>query len=235
MGRKPSIGDLERVVASDEGRTRGNWRWPFVLSDDAAWEAFVEQQLTDEDLSYLWEAFQDSPVADIVLDDDPQRIEDLVFRGFCVRVWRLKVEIRAAGRTVVRDPTENHRVEMQWLYQKRKKIYRVKRMCVIGDAFLSLDQLPDEYEYLTAFYLRHRQLDPAGTYGRPPVARPAPGQPLNADFYQRLLIAYDKLVAEGRPRPALELAERMDVNHSTLKSWLSRGRAYLKEERHGLD
>jgi len=71
--------------------------------------------------------------------------------------------------------------------------------------------------------------NPSRTFGRPPVARPAPGQPLNPDFYRRLLAAYDKLVAEGKKRPALELAAHMDVNHSTLKSWLSRGRKYLEQ------
>jgi hypothetical protein len=46
----------------------------------------------------------------------------------------------------------------------------------------------------------------------------------------RLVESYEALVADRHPAPARELALRLDTNHETVKSWLRRGRKYLKEE-----
>lgn len=49
--------------------------------------------------------------------------------------------------------------------------------------------------------------------------------------YQRVLAEYDELVREGHPSPISVLVERYRARPGTVKSWLHRGRKYLKEEK----
>jgi hypothetical protein len=60
-------------------------------------------------------------------------------------------------------------------------------------------------------------------------ARPRPGEPRDLGFYRQLLSEYEDLVRAASPAPARELANRRGINHSTLKSYLKRGRRYLTE------
>jgi len=46
----------------------------------------------------------------------------------------------------------------------------------------------------------------------------------------RVLAAYDELVREGHPAPISVLADRFRARPGTVKSWLHRGRRYLKGE-----
>jgi hypothetical protein len=202
---------------------RGDWH------DYAATLKYLaDETLTEDELELLHRAFTVS--ADNRQTWDLGReVGERVWRGWLERVLRYEVTLKAAGRAVVRGPEDAYRVEIQWVFDRKTKMYRVKSVHVVADDFLNVgDSLPVG-EHFAAFQLRASQR-PKGSFARAPRSRPAPGQPADPDFYRRLLDAFDRLVAEGHRSPAVELAERMDVNHSTVKSWLRRGREYLQED-----
>jgi hypothetical protein len=68
-----------------------------------------------------------------------------------------------------------------------------------------------------------------------PRRRPQAGQPLDPDFYRRVLAVFDELTKRGARDPAAQIAERMGEKPSTVRSWLRRGRSYIgaKGEAHG--
>jgi hypothetical protein len=158
-----------------------------------------------------------------------REVAESVWGEWLERVMDYEVEIKAAGRAVVRGPGDDYKVEIQWLFVGRSKQRRVKSVRVVADDFLSGHSMPSINEHLAAFQLRAAQR-PTGAFSRMPRSQPAPGQAADPDFYKRLLNAYQNLISEGYKNPAVELAERMDVNHNTVKSWLKRGREYLKED-----
>ena len=59
---------------------------------------------------------------------------------------------------------------------------------------------------------------------------PASGKTPSLDFYRGLIAAYDELVRDRHPAPISVLVERYQARPGTVKSWLHRGRKYLKEE-----
>ena len=139
-------------------------------------------------------------------------------------VLSIEVTLRPAGRAILRGL--GCTVEIQWLRGKDKVNY-LKSVHVDFDTENA--PLPDWQVFFTAFEL-HATTDPEEKgFTSVPRKRPAPGKPLDPDFYRRLLASYDKLVREGWNAPAQEIARRMGENPSTVKSWLHRGRKYLKE------
>ena len=99
----------------------------------------------------------------------------------------------------------------------------------IADASLGIDLMM----YLAAFRLKRSKVGVEAWKTGLPRRRPAPGKQLDTDFYRRLLTNYELLIQEGYRDPAAELARRMGEKHSTVKSWLSRGRHYLKASEGG--
>lgn len=201
---------------------RGDYR-DYAASKDCV----AAGQLTEDELESIHWHFVHS------LDNEKtwdlgRETGERVWRAWLEDVLSCEVTFKAAGRSVVRKPGDGYRVEIQWLFHRKDKTHYVKSVHVIADAFLAVDQHLSVEKHFAAFMLRVQQ-QPAGAFARAPRARPAPGQPADPDFYRRLLNAYDKLVAEGHRSPALELAERMNENHNTVKSWIRRGREYLEE------
>jgi hypothetical protein len=68
---------------------------------------------------------------------------------------------------------------------------------------------------------------PAVPESAPP---PASGKAPSLAHYRAVLAAYDDLVREGHPAPISVLADRFQARPGTVKSWLHRGRRYLKGE-----
>lgn len=63
-------------------------------------------------------------------------------------------------------------------------------------------------------------------------SQPAAGKRPNRDFYRSLIAEVEAIYAKGdHPNPVVEVARRRGVQVGTVKSWLHRGRKYLKEER----
>jgi len=201
---------------------RGDFR------DYAASKEFVaDGRLTEDELELLNGPFAESAVNRETWDLG-REIGERVWRAWLERVLSYEVTLKAAGRAVVRGPDDGYRVEIQWVFDRRRKTHYVKSLHVVADGSLNVKDSIRVGEHFAAFMLRVRQR-PEGAFSRAPRVRPAPGQAADTGFYRQLLSAYDKLVAEGHKSPALELAERMDENHNTVKSWLKRGRDYLKE------
>jgi hypothetical protein len=59
---------------------------------------------------------------------------------------------------------------------------------------------------------------------------PTSGKTPSLDFYRGVIAAYDELVRDRHPAPISVLSERYQARPGTVKSWLHRGRKYLKEE-----
>jgi hypothetical protein len=159
-------------------------------------------------------------------------------------VLEINVDIRPGARAILRRP-DTDRVEMQWIDSGAKDgrgrpVYELKSVQIVADQIvadgvLSGLSFPDLNAYQTAFDLKMaRGPGDSGRFvQRAPRRRPAPGKPLDTDFYRRLLAFYDQLIAEGRKDPAAEIARRMDEKHETVKSWLRRGRIYLGQTKKG--
>ncbi|CAN5176399.1 hypothetical protein BH20ACT22_BH20ACT22_23660 [soil metagenome] len=109
--------------------------------------------------------------------------------------------------------------------------YRMTKIEINPDKFLS--HFPrdwDFFQHAVAFKLRVEGLPGRKQFLRAPRRRPKAGKPPNLDFYRRVLDQYDALVNEGCKAPAIELARRMGEPHSTVKTYIRRGRGYLKQE-----
>lgn len=62
-----------------------------------------------------------------------------------------------------------------------------------------------------------------------PPEKPARGQAPPLAFYRRVLARHDELMASGVRNSSAVLAEEMDENEQTVRSWIKRGRRYLRQ------
>jgi hypothetical protein len=148
----------------------------------------------------------------------------------------LEVELRPPALAIVRDPftaASGSRVEIRWQWTSGVRplggntpsLEIQEFRIVFGDPGWGAD--PDLDLYRTALSMRFA----GGEMPKSFAPRPHRGQPIQTDFYKQLLAAYDQLVAEKHPAPAVELARIYKAEHATVKTWLRRGRNYLKNER----
>lgn len=150
------------------------------------------------------------------------------------RVLKTEVELKPAGRAILREPDKPFKVEVQFVLDPEWAGPGIQLIQVVPDqpmddsALASMDL--DLVAYLAALELRFER-GPQGSFPRAPRRRPAPGKPLDARFYRVLLDRYELLLQESYRDPAKELARRMGEKHSTVKSWLARGRRYLGERK----
>jgi hypothetical protein len=163
-------------------------------------------------------------------------------------VLRIEVNLRPAGRAILHDPEAGahgmtgdpptsaripgtgFRVEIYWNRATGANV--PTRIEIVADPSGSLAYLGNTIaldRYLAAFALRIRSAQ-TSAFAKVPRRRPAPGQPIDVPFYRQLIEAEKALRREGFRGPAKELARRMGENHSTVKSWLRRGRQYVGEE-----
>lgn len=179
--------------------------------------------------AYLEHMFEVSRTGLAILGDNSRSIETqiTVFRTWVERILDTDVEIKRAGRARVKRHDLDYALEVQWV-RGADGIPKPKSITVVGDPYLTdLDPIP-HHEHLVALAMRLRNDQPR-KFRRMPTARPAPGEPPKTTFYAGLVELYEALLKDGHPSPALEIAERLGENHSTVKVWLHRGRKYLAE------
>ena len=168
---------------------------------------------------------------------DPFRL-----RRFIEQVMRIDVRLGRGGVAVLRDPVEfpepprtpgpGRRIEITWLRRRGgKSVVEPKSVRVVAETDQPLGfSTPDFAPYLAAFLLRIDHLPGARQFWRTASQkRPEPGRAPRIDWYRELLGERDRLVAAGERAPAKVIAERMDVNAATVRSWLKRADEYLKK------
>jgi hypothetical protein len=151
------------------------------------------------------------------------------------RALRLDVDLRPPALAIMRDHSEaaGSRVEVRWQWVtgvrplggnvRSLEISEVR--VIFGEPGFGTD--PDLDLYRTALAVRFA----GGELPKRFAPRPSSGRPVRTDFYEQLLSAYDELVAAGHRAPAVELARIYGADHATVKTWLRRGRSYLRRER----
>jgi len=183
-----------------------------------------------EDLALLEALYETAPVLPSrYLGAWTEQDAERAWRRWCSAVVEAEVELKPAGLAIVRHPASDYRVDLQWA-PDRKGTFRLFTVAVIPDNYLS--HFPRSYDMhvcTCAFHLRVKQAKDRSAFRQAPRRRPVAGNPIDPDFYRRLLDSYERLVVEGYRNPAVELARRMNEKHGTVKSWLSRGRKYLGE------
>lgn len=200
---------------------------------DGEWEGFkTEQALTARQLSFLSRSYDKRPrFASDYFGEQTERDKEMDWRSWCRGVVAIDVVVRPGGVAVQRHPLSDYELVIRW-HRDSSGVLRMTKIEINPDTFLS--HFPGEnnfYEHAVAFQLRVEGAPGRKEFLRAPRRRPAPGKPPSTDFYRRLLAKYEGLVNEGCRDPAAELARRMNANHSTVKSWLRRGRGHLAEER----
>jgi hypothetical protein len=149
-------------------------------------------------------------------------------------VLSISVQLRPGGRAIMRQEGFLHRVEASFLAVQRRRgsdQLAVKSYRVIAEGERGLLGIPIEMaQYGAALELAVGAPGGLRRLGRVPRARPRAGQPFDIDFYRRLIGEFDRLSASGLSDPAAELARRYGEKRSTVRSWLHRGRKYLREE-----
>lgn len=158
------------------------------------------------------------------------------YRRFASDVLRIELELKPGRRAVMHEPGGD-RVEIRW-DETAKRVFAPREVLIVADEpeGVALDPPPDLWAYQAAFMLRMQRDDKtkaerkremvwlAGT-PRAPKAGTTP----DPQHYRRLLNRYDELLEAGSVRPVQDLAEEWNVNPNTMKSWIRRGRKYLRE------
>jgi hypothetical protein len=150
-----------------------------------------------------------------------------------VEVLLVNVDIRPNGRAVLRQDATTYRVDMLWNETARdehgKPSLGLKRVEIVADDTMEPLRMPDLGVYVAAFFLRAMQ-GRHRAFARAPRIRPEPGRALKYNFYRHLLDLEEQLKMQRYANPAAEIARRMDANPATVRSWLHRGRQYVKRE-----
>jgi len=196
---------------------------------------FLKEQLslTEDTLDRLFCSFILKEVSEGV----PKSRRGAGWQAWALDVLAIKVDLYPNGRARLRQPKASYSVEMRWgpigKDSRGKPEIAPKSLQFIGDDSLTQRRFDTDL-YFAAFMLA-LTVDENATkaFGRFPPARPEPGRPANTGFYRQLQASYDALIAAGEKDPAKQLAQQMGANHQTVKSWLRRGRDYLKETEKG--
>jgi hypothetical protein len=218
------------AMVSDESHN------PYEFPDDE-WKAFVSEHLTPEQLSWLKDQYKASPkplsyyAEALSRGKKTARTRELERRHWCRGVVEIEVTLRPGGVAVQRHPQADYELVIRWKRDKQG-VLRMTKIEINPDDFLS--HFPGEgtlFQHGVAFKLRVEGLSGRKQFLRAPRRRPAAGKAPNMDFYRRVLDQYDALVNQGQKAPAVELARRMGEPHSTVKSYIRRGKGYLAQER----
>lgn len=206
-----------------------------IWRDDKAWRAHLRERLTPEQRRRLNEGWTRSAERRHALREGRAgRDLELFKRSWMHWALKLDVQLRPPALAVLRDPSDapGSRVEVRWQWvtgvrpmggaNRSLEISEVR--VVFGSPGFGED--PDLDHYRTALSVRFARGEIPDTF----APRPEHGRPVRTDFYKQLLAAYDELVAANNRAPAKELARIYDVDHERVKTWLRRGRKYVKGE-----
>lgn len=151
---------------------------------------------------------------------------DKSWRTWADKVMTIEVDVKPGGRLVAREPDSLFSVEIRW-----KDFYGMRvaeLVTIIPDDFFAWTTALDLDAHMMACHIQLARTPQ--TLARLPARRPRPGESYDPKFYRTILDRYSALLGRGHPAPVREIAESMNANRSTVKSWLKRGREYLKEE-----
>lgn len=147
-----------------------------------------------------------------------------------MRFMAIEVDLRPGGRAIMRSSNAGYRVEVLWemLEGDEQHIMAIREARVIAEqdlmSIVGLHASQFRFEpYLDAL-ISALANDGESFSGRVPRRRPKPGHDLDLDFYKRILAAYNDLIATGHAAPAVDLADRMGENPSTVRGWIHRAR-----------
>jgi hypothetical protein len=153
---------------------------------------------------------------------------DQEWRRWAEKVAAIRVTLKPRGRAESREREEDavFTVHFRWYLEHGEPI--ATSIMVVPDGGLAFNENVDLDAHMLACRL---QLGPKGSPRRARLPRrPRPGEAPELSFYRQLLLEYEELVKKADPAPARELANRHGLNHSTVKSYLKRGREYLRQE-----
>ena len=152
---------------------------------------------------------------------------DREWRRWAGKVTAIRVELKPGGRAVCREPEQDavFTVEIQWAVDH--KTPAVVSVAIVPDDYLAFNEDVDLSAYMLA--CRIELSKDAPKRARLPK-RPKPGEARDLAFFRWILGEYEALIREADPAPARTLANRNGLNYSTVKSYLKRGREYLREE-----
>lgn len=156
------------------------------------------------------------------------------WKAWAAFVREIEVELRPGGRAQLRHPELAGMVEIEWETEGPGVVFRGCRFEPEPEAlpeWSGVDLGAFEMALHESLGQRfrdkgpHESLDPFEGVIQPPAA----GKPIAVSFYRQLLREYERLLAEGNAAPVKELASHYKRPDGTVKSWLSRGREYLRE------
>jgi hypothetical protein len=172
------------------------------------------------------------------------------FEAWLEYVAGIEVEQHPNGRAILRHPEKDVRVEMR--FDDVSGVTAIHLFARPGETLPTIE-LPMS-AYVAALDLARAALKAAvvefagnvvnvvvtpatvpavASVPTPTVAaevEPAPGQKPPLNFYRALVTEYNALVSAASRNPIGEISRRRGVPPATIKSWLHRGRKYLKEQ-----
>ena len=171
------------------------------------------------------------------------------FEEWLELVFRIEVDLYPGGRAVLFHPATSLPVEVRWTSPDEISSFRVD---AAPGGHIPWGPMPPMSAYLAALRLAVAEGREVATEPEPETGpgegsatlrtrgrlratgrvdpRPQPGQRPSIEFYRRLVSEYNQLVRDAHRAPIPELSRRYGAKEGTVKSWLSRGREYLKRE-----
>jgi hypothetical protein len=162
------------------------------------------------------------------------------FDRWLAYVTEIDVQLHPGGRAILTHPEANLRVQIRW---DAAGVQSVHVDAQPGDPFPSVEISLSRF--LAALELKRgawasgtvasiSQSLPALTQAASGevIVRPMAGKRPSLAFFRQIEREYNELVSAAEPvrNPVNEIARRHHVQPGTVKSWLHRGRKYLKEE-----
>jgi hypothetical protein len=157
------------------------------------------------------------------------------FESWLSHVSDVGVELHPNGRAILRHPRSVLPVEVR--FDADLGVVGVHLIAPPGEPLPSVEipiseciaalELARGGQHPTTFVLT---VEPARLEIRSRATRPSSGTRPPLRFYRELVDEYNELCREAHPSPIAEIARRRRQKPATVKSWLHRGRKYLKGE-----
>lgn len=208
---------------------------PPDTSNGREWRTYLTERLSESQAPILERGWK---VGDQAMKSARSRSKRMTpairKRRWMLNVLQISVQLKPAGRAVLRQPGSPYRVEIQWVIhpkydEEAATLFDPKSVSIMimGESGLWQDEQPDLNMYFTAFLIHRRGIPPPEDFLRAPKAWPAPGQPPDTDFYRFLLSLEESERAGGSKHAAKDIAERYGKEYSTVRTWLSRAHKYM--------
>jgi hypothetical protein len=147
------------------------------------------------------------------------------FEPWLEYVEEIQVELHPGGRAVLDHPDTRIPVEIRFIMDPAFLPISYKVEAPPGEHLPWVEISMSYYVAALAIALEERGERIAD------APLPSAGQPPSIPFYKSLIAEYDDLLRAGHRSPVSELSVRYGAKPGTVKSWLHRGRKYVKEEK----